>query len=101
MHKIDIFHVHVTRVHVRVRVCARMCVCVCVCVCVYIYIYIYIYIVFVLLEQLITEHTVTSSKTSKKHKHVSIPEKLDVITKADATPNTPRIRTSLTKLAFL
>ena len=48
-----------------------------------------VYTVFVLLEQLITEHTVTSSKTSKKHKQVSIPEKLDVINKADATPNTP------------
>jgi len=47
------------------------------------------YIVFVLLEQLIIEHTVTLSKTSKKHKQVSIPEKLDVITKADVTPNTP------------
>jgi hypothetical protein len=45
--------------------------------------------VFVLLEQLTTEHTVTSSKTSKKHKQVSIPAKLDVINKADATPNIP------------
>jgi hypothetical protein len=44
---------------------------------------------FVFLEQLITEHTVTSSKTSKKQKQVSIPEKVDVINKADATPNTP------------
>jgi hypothetical protein len=45
--------------------------------------------VFVLLEQLITEHTVTSSKTIKKYKQVSIPEKLDVTNKADASPNTP------------
>jgi hypothetical protein len=32
---------------------------------------------------------VTSSKTSKIHKQVSISEKLEVINKADATPNTP------------